>query len=1292
MGCVTCVEWGSRVDEALPEERIDLWIEVSAMDEPYVPGEVPRAPRRLVFTASGPDATALLAARGTGPWTCGGRREVAQRLRRRRAPRPRRWPRPPLARADPDAGARAWLFLGADGRPLRQVVLGFATRGEGGTWILDGSTPGQVVELPRGRLAEASLPPGDPEALVAWGEGLAATHVGRPGGRDVVGVRLLPARPLEGRVRLARGRPAAGAELVATRTEGGGLVHRTRTAADGRWRLPWLAGGDWALSLRRPDGRRQGLGTFVAGEAAELGELVLDRGGSVTLLLLDGDASRRTPAPNVRLSVLRLPVEGGRTPAQVVTAADGTARVDGLEDAIYEVHLPDGSRVFDPVPPRFEAREGVHLEIPAAFVVRKRGVTGRIEDPRGAPIAGAEVHVVPDPTRLPPVGGWDLPPPTRTDRDGRFRVESLVPDAAYRLLLSAPGYAPQLSDPVEVRRGRDAVLPSVRLVRGWRVEVRARTTGGRPVGGVRVVAYPASHPVGDGEARWDALARDAVTNEEGIAIVGDLAAEDARVVAGGGPWMEVSAVVPYPRTGDVRVFNAALLRAPRLDGQLQSEAGGTLPPVRIEARPHDGSPVRETRPSADGTFVFEGLTAVPTDLVVRSAAGPEGPPLARYESAMPGQATPVTILVPALLTIAGRVVAAGRAGEDGARVAVELEAPLLDMDADRYRWRTVARQVIIPEPDGTPFAFVGLAPGAYAVRLVRGSLDSEAVPVLLDEGSVEGLTLSLPAGGRVAGTVLDDRDRPRMGADVRLTRLRGDGDAVGGPEALHRKATDADGAYVFEDVAPGLWRLEARDHDAAPHVMLLRIEEGESTLAEDIVLGPGGTLEGRVADEGGRGLDGARLRLESARDGVDAREVRTGEDGRFVAVRLAPGVWRVRLDARAGSFTGLEAIVEVVAGETTHVDLAARGRGRIQGTVRRRGRPVPDVVVTLVGRVDEEGAALRRLFAHTDVRGEFLWDGLVEGEYVVDVLDGVVRSTRAVALEDGDHLDLDLEVWDGRIPGRVLTAAGRGAPGVEVVARPRERPGPEVAARTRTGPDGRFVLAGLPPGIYDLLASAPGRPPGVLRGVAAEVPPAERLAVIPLGQGGILDVDVLNPDGRGIAGARIWLEDEAGQTLHPHAFPTTGSGRLRLVGIPPGRHFVRVDAPRYGRVARAAVVVREADTSALVFRLGPPATLGLKVTFEGSPAGRAWTLTLLRADTGEVVARRQAPGFALGTGRSVALSRTGRVEIDDLSGGTYVVRIEAGDAFDVLEEPIEVEAGEETRLDLFVAQRVLEDD
>jgi len=60
-GRLTCVEWAERVEDALPEDRIDVWLEMEIPDEDVVPGAVPVTPRRVRLCATGPAAARILA-------------------------------------------------------------------------------------------------------------------------------------------------------------------------------------------------------------------------------------------------------------------------------------------------------------------------------------------------------------------------------------------------------------------------------------------------------------------------------------------------------------------------------------------------------------------------------------------------------------------------------------------------------------------------------------------------------------------------------------------------------------------------------------------------------------------------------------------------------------------------------------------------------------------------------------------------------------------------------------------------------------------------------------------------------------------------------------------------------------------------------------------------------------------------------------------------------------------------------------------------------------------------------
>lgn len=60
-GCLTCVEWGEYVEDALPEDRIRM--QLQALPPPdLAPGEAPECPRAIEVEALGPVSATLLEA------------------------------------------------------------------------------------------------------------------------------------------------------------------------------------------------------------------------------------------------------------------------------------------------------------------------------------------------------------------------------------------------------------------------------------------------------------------------------------------------------------------------------------------------------------------------------------------------------------------------------------------------------------------------------------------------------------------------------------------------------------------------------------------------------------------------------------------------------------------------------------------------------------------------------------------------------------------------------------------------------------------------------------------------------------------------------------------------------------------------------------------------------------------------------------------------------------------------------------------------------------------------------
>lgn len=1171
------------------------------------------------------------------------------------------------------------VVLDSRGRPLEGAGVVPARERRGMLPRLDPERPVVAITDARGRVLELSTKVRGKGRLIVFAPGLAAALVPEVDGVAVV--RLLRAAPSSGSVRLVSGgRMDRRAVIALPENSAGDLAHESRIDRKGNFALPGLYAGRWRLFLRWEDGRLQSLGVVSAG--ADLKDRRPAYKAGIRGFLLDADGTRQTPVAGVILRFSPLPGGGadGLPPMDVHTAKDGSFAATGLAPGLYGVTLVDRTWAFDEVLPRVQAeRERVRL-LPAWFARRRTLVRGRVVGAaEGRPLQDVRVQLVSDPALPPPVGGYGPPPAAvMTDASGRYVFRSVTPAEGYRVVASRAGYSPWISNPFRVDRIADTRLRDVTLQLGWRLDVVVHDHRSKPVEGAEVVATAATRPSAPQDDEWSITVRRGVTDAEGRLLLVDLPGDDVlcRVQAKG--MQAQSAVVLMPRVGDRRQLKFSLQEGVILTGQVTSPEDGPEGPFLIRAVRRDGQSVSEVAADPKGHFRFVGLGESATDIEVRAGQhlGTAGEVLARIENVVPGIETHLEILLPVLRSLHGRAI---DLDPEGPIPEVLVEALRFDPERERHAWQVIRRQRLSGGDDIERFEIPALPVGRYAVRALQAGRDSGAVLTQLLEDEETEVELLMPGSARIAGTVLDREDRPVLGASITLTRLHGDDDAQIHADGPLRRASDERGDFVFGDISPGLWRLEARDTEQAPALHIVRVHPGEVVVLESVRLGVGGTLRGRLEDEEGRALEGVHVHVRRYDADEQERVARTDHAGMYRLPHLRPGTYRVRV--RAETVAGgprIEALTSITAGQTAQVDFTAAKEGAIEGTVLRDGRPVAGALVDLTHDPVDPLAPLRRYRATTSADGRFAVERLPAGPYRVRLQSGALRVERALVLKPADRLHLDLEAWPGRLRGTVVTRAGRAVAGALVEAVPlggEDRPLPRAQFRAegRTDPSGAFVLSGVPLGRYTVSVTAPGLPPGRYESAEADLPGAAYDFEVVLGRGGDLNLQVRDRDNRGVAGARIWLEDTAGVALHRHPYATGVNGRLRIDGVPPGQVRVRVHARGLGRPPLQQVRIEEGRQTDLAIIVYPPGALHVRIAGEtGDPALRT-RIDLLRAGSEEVIASRRPLSPTRPDSPWGYVPRTGELVLRDLQPGDYVALISAGRTYKPARVPVHVD-------------------
>lgn len=305
---------------------------------------------------------------------------------------------------------------------------------------------------------------------------------------------------------------------------------------------------------------------------------------------------------------------------------------------------------------------------------------------------------------------------------------------------------------------------------------------------------------------------------------------------------------------------------------------------------------------------------------------------------------------------------------------------------------------------------------------------------------------------------------------------------------------------------------------------------------------------------------------------------------------------------------------------------APGGAGRLTGAVQRNlagtgPAPLPGVEVRVIGIGDGRS---RHYEAVTDADGLFAFEelpALVGYAVVVDhpPFKEVLLKGIGVRRDRTSDVGVILLGASTSLTGHVVDGAGRPVPGaLAQVFFDRTRPrrfdlrrglidlqsALEPLSEARAWRDGRFDLAGLPPGRYVVRVSAPGYATAFRESVWVTADERASVLHVVLARGAGYEGRILDPDERGIGGAlviAVAFPDRRSTRLDRVEATAESDGRYRLDGLVAGvRYFVEAWAEGYAPAGR---FVQPEEIETLDFVLPPSGRVEGRITDVATGAG-----------------------------------------------------------------------------------------
>lgn len=672
-----------------------------------------------------------------------------------------------------------------------------------------------------------------------------------------------------------------------------------------------------------------------------------------------------------------------------------------------------------------------------------------------------------------------------TDASGVFLARQLPPDT-YVIAWRAPGYIYRAyDDPVEVRPGELTENILQTLERAGRIEGKVvENLTGKPIAGAKVSAGVVSSNRHEGAIITVHRKISTICDAEGNFRLDvllpfeeyDLTAEHGRYIPATKPG------IPVDTAERVQIV---MNPGATIEGQVVLEEDQSpIEGAKVFAL-REGKVEKEVASATAGRFRVEGLRS--GQYLFKAQTGERvtlGDEKDRRKIALSGQNAPLELeLIPG--GVIELTLLDGSSGRPvpGAEVALENEDWQSPIPSELEKKTTdeigKARWVGL---EAVEIGYRVKAKG-YAERASDWDERIKTGP-----GQLVSRTVELAPGQRVAGRVVDERERPVAGARVEVDSTY-DASGFGGHYwgSSIRTTSGPDGSFLLNDLSPGWVDLLAQKEGYAL-AKALRVEVGQTDL--QLVLREGALLRGVVLNAQRQPAAGASVRLyfSQRQAGIEGRlqqdSVLSGDDGWWTFEHLEAGTYEV-FAQHGQSYSERKKNIQLGwSDQRNDIELILKEGVRVAGRVldRRSEKGIEGVTLRLQLESSRTYTAEHQSESSSD--GAFEFVGVPSGNYVIRAAEvpkeyfspGWEALAQFIVGREAVE-DLVVHLQPGAsVRGKVVLPSGEGTT-ADLILSHDDLARLKLGNRRdeKSGEDGAFELTGLLPASgYRLFAKKPG--------------------------------------------------------------------------------------------------------------------------------------------------------------------------------------------------------------------------